>query len=353
MKKKIKRAFCLFLYWTGVTPFLFWLRYRQKNQILVLLYHRIQKPRDPFEVAVSPAHFEGHLRFLEKYFQVISTNKALTWIRKKKIPEKPLAVITFDDGYRDNLETAYPLLKKYSLPATIFLAVGSIGNEEPMWTSRVETLFRNARVRELSLQTLSAPRSYELGDSYSRMKVCEEVKKEMKGAEETKRQRILEELREKMGFSLGGAEAVELEMLSWEEVRRLARDPLIEIGSHSVSHRMLAHLAPEEIPFELEESKRKIESEIGREIHFLSYPNNSYNANVQRAAEKAGYEAAFAVGHLPTSYQEDLFELKRILVEDDPLYVFQAEISLFLESLRSLFRRLFQKRRPHETKNFS
>ncbi len=337
MKRRIKEWVCLFLYVTGITPLLLRLRFLDRGKILILLYHRVRNPEDGYEAAVSPARFEEQLGFLRERFQVVSLTQALEMKKKSEKSVKPLAVITFDDGYRDNWEAAYPILKRYSLPATFFLAAGSIGNEAPMWTSRVEALFRETPRQTLTLETLSSPRTFELGSREERMKVCYEVKNEMKNVPDNRRQVILEELEEKASDPSLRLEEIHSEMLSWDEVRRLAEDPLVEIGSHSMSHRMLANLPPPEILSELEESKRKIESEIGREIRFLSYPGNSYNEKVQELAQRAGYQAALAVGRSVTSFQENDFSLKRVHVEDGPRYVFQAEICQVLSFLRSFF----------------
>lgn len=338
MKQKIKRMLSFICYYTGITPLVFYLLFRKKDKILVLLYHRVCEPEHPFKAAVSPAHFEEQIEFLRKHFKVVSVREALGAMDQREIPNRPLAVITFDDGYRDNFETAYPLLKKYSLPAAFFLAAGSIGNQEPIWTSRVDLLFKNTSQEDLTLGTLSPPRRYQLGSLQERMKVCHEVKNEMKKVPEAGRQVILKELEEKAGSLLQEDPEKDSEMLSWEEVRHLAEDPLVEIGSHSLSHRMLANLPPDEVTRELEESKRMIEAQIGRGIDYLSYPGNSCNPGVQKLAERAGYRAAFAVDRSLSSFKEGRFALKRIHVEDGPLHFFQAEAALILSFLRSLIR---------------
>lgn len=352
MRKKIKRILCFLLALVGITQFIFYLCFRRRNKILVLLYHRISKPEDPFEPAVSPVRFDKQMQFLQNYFNVVSVQEALSHMAERQEAErqeaeKPLAVITFDDGYRDNLENAYPILKKYSLPAVFFLATGSIGDGEPMWTSRMEIIFKNARVSELTLESLDPRRSFELGDGYERMKVCYEIKSAMKKVPDERRQMILKEIEEKIGLVVDPFESDPSEMLSWEEVKQLASDPLVEIGSHSVSHRMLTQIPTEEVQWELEESKSKIESEIGRKVDYLSYPGNSYNDFVREAAEQAGYRAAFAVDRTLTRFNEDRFALKRVHVENEPFETFLAEISLILPFFRSWFG--FRKRKAGES----
>ncbi len=345
MKRRIKRVISFFLYITGMTPLFLKSQLLRKKTFIVLLYHKVRRPEDLFEAAISPENFENQMRFLSEKFHVVSIKEVLEAKERRQIPKKPLAAITFDDGYRDNLQVAYPILKRYALPATFFLATGSIGNKEPMWTSRVEAMFKDAPNSKLILQTLSPPRDFELAGDHERLKACYEIKNEMKRVPESQRLLILEELERKTSFASSNYRETESEMLSWEEVRQLAQDPLVEIGSHSVSHRMFANLSLEELRSELAESKKKIEAEIEREVHFLSYPGNSYNRDVERCAKEAGYKAAFVVNQSFSSFDEDPFSLKRVHVEDGPLYVFQAEISLLLQFIRSWLDKFFSKKK--------
>ena len=333
-----------FFHMTGITPFVFRIRFWTRKQILIVLYHHVGPPQDPFEPAVSAGCFERQMHFLREHFQVVSLAEALRIKDEKLATPRPLAVITFDDGYRDNLETAYPILKKHDLPAAFFLAAGSIGNREPMWTSRVETMFRNALPQSLRLQTVSPPQGYVLGNPESRMKVCYQIKSHMKRVPDAQRVMILEELEEKVKISDQEKAGADSEMLSWEEVRVLSRDPLVTLGSHSVSHRMLANLPPSEAEIEMRESREKIESEIGRPVLFFSYPGNSHNLELQKAARRAGYQAALMVEQCLNSFQEDDYALKRIHVEEEPLHVLKGEISGVLPWLRSMpARGLFKK----------
>ncbi len=335
LRKKFKRVLLVFLNLLGVTSLVFHRQFRDRKKILILLYHRICQPENFFQPAVSPERFEEQIRFISQHFEVVSTSRMFEIMDKKQLPQKPLAVITFDDGYRDNLETAYPILKKYNVPATIFLATESLEGA-PMWTSRVEAMFKNTAIKNLTVESLSKERTFELGSYEDRMKICHEVKSEMKQVPDSHRQTILEELEERMGGCKLSAE-----MLSWDDVRQMMQDPLIEFGSHSVSHRMLANLSLPEILSELEQSKEKIRNETGKEPCFISYPGNSYDVRVEKAAEQVGYEAAFAVDQELADFSQNRFSIKRVHIEDEPLYSFRAEICL----ITSFFRRLFGRKK--------
>ncbi len=334
----LKRAMAFLLYVTGITRCLLRYQFSSRGKVLVLLYHEIRKPRNRFETAVSPEHFEEQIRFIKKEFEVVSVSRMLEILSRKEKPARPLAVVTFDDGYRDNYTAAYPILKKYGVPAAIFLAVESLGNESPMWTARVESLFEGASAESLRLETLPGAKVYKLGNNYQqRMKTCYDVKTEMKRLPDADRRIVLKELEEKLKADREDRNGPYCEMLSWEEVGLLAGDPLITIGSHSMSHRMLANLPPEEMLSELEASKRKIEEKTGREVAFVSYPGNSYNGATLDFARQAGYRAGFAVRQSLTGFEDDWFELKRVHIEDEPLYAFQADISLVMKFFYACF----------------
>ena len=338
MNRKFKHLVCFLLYVTGITPILWRLLLRGKKKALILLYHRIAAPETTFDPWVPPAQFEKQLQFLSRHFEVCTIQELMERMDQNKTGSKPYAAITFDDGYKDNFKAAYPLLKKYNLPAMFFLATGSIGTEEPIWTERVDQMFKKTRVRNLTLETLDRSKCFDLGkDKYDRMKVSYEIKNEMKQMPDPKRQVTFQELEAKMGFS--GEETTDSGMLSWEDVRKMAADPLMEMGSHTVSHRMLACLEKEEIRFEFEASKQKIEEETGKPVRFVSYPGNSYNQAVEREASQSGYAAGFAVDHALCRFSKDRFALTRIHVEEGPFYAFLAEITQALGFLRSLINR--------------
>jgi peptidoglycan/xylan/chitin deacetylase (PgdA/CDA1 family) len=310
------------------------------RRVLILLYHRVRTPENAYEAAVSPGNFERQMRYLAAHFNVLSLADSISLMKRGRSPAKPPAVITFDDGYRDNWEAASPVLKKYSLPAVFFVATGSMGNREPMWTAKVEFLFARAPVRSLVLESLPSPENFDLREPGRRQYVCHWVKNEMKKVPEEKRRLILEELERKCGITAPAGEWTGPEMLAWDEVREMARDPLFEIGSHTVSHRMLANLSPDEIRSELADSKKAIEAETGRPSRFLSFPGNSQDARVRRLAQEAGYEAACAVDQELCPFDADLFQLKRVHIEDGGLEHFRAQISLLMEKARNWAKRL-------------
>ncbi len=109
-----------------------------ENRFLILMYHMISSPRSTSEIkyACTPGLFEKHMQFIQKNFNVISLNDVVkNQNRRIPLPEKSV-VITIDDGFEDNFINGYQILKKYSIPATIFLTSGMLGKKNFWMSSR-------------------------------------------------------------------------------------------------------------------------------------------------------------------------------------------------------------------------
>ncbi|HUQ96870.1 MAG TPA: polysaccharide deacetylase family protein, partial [Chitinophagaceae bacterium] len=111
---------------------------------VVLMYHRIADVAvDPWDLAVSAAHFEEQVALLTKKFNVIPVRELVKNLKEKKLAARTVC-LTFDDGYTDNYLFAKPTLEKYRCPATFFIASGYTGQKEAFWWDYLEALLLNA-----------------------------------------------------------------------------------------------------------------------------------------------------------------------------------------------------------------
>src|SRR4051794_20071252 len=118
-----------------------WLLER-RGAIAILLYHRVTAlDSDPQQLAVTPEHFDEHLRVLREICTPVELADVPRMLRARRLPKRPVAV-TFDDGYRDNLHEAKPLLERHGVPATVFVASGYVGSGREFWWDELERLGR-------------------------------------------------------------------------------------------------------------------------------------------------------------------------------------------------------------------
>jgi len=134
LRRLIKWIFSLFLYFSG---YAYINSLINKNNVRILVYHRINNDKKDL-LSVNVKSFEKQMQFLKENYNIISLNEMLEYFEKKKHPPPNSVVITFDDGYKDNYTNAFPILQKYSIPATIFLVYNYIGkNILFKWDSNV------------------------------------------------------------------------------------------------------------------------------------------------------------------------------------------------------------------------
>ncbi len=262
------------------------------------MYHRVcRTSNDPWRLAVRPEHFEQHLALLAREKVVPLTSLACT----------PGGIaITFDDGYADNLETALPLLEKYKLPATVFVATDALRNRE-FWWDRVEhSLFESAtlpgaRRRLRDMFTLQRFRTAALG---ARLR--------------TQGPEALEKSLSKLPHIRSAAEPAcsRHRMMSEDEVRVLAASPLIEIGAHTCSHPCLPQLPEQEQQKEVTASRDILERLTGRRVRTFSYPYGAHDDTTVRVVKRAGFELACIVGGGQLRSSTDPLRMPRLMVRD-------------------------------------
>jgi peptidoglycan/xylan/chitin deacetylase (PgdA/CDA1 family) len=177
----------------------------------ILVYHTISSPAEPLpgDIDISPERFEQQLRWLSRWRRVVRLDETLGSDSRTRG-----VAITFDDGFRDTLTVALPLLEKYRLPITLFVVAGFVGQ-----------------------------------DGY----------------------------------------------LSAEELREIARHPLVTIGAHGLRHRHFTRLSSEEARLELRESRSLLENITGRKIDLMAWPFGECDAGLERLSEECGYRAAWSV----------------------------------------------------------
>jgi peptidoglycan/xylan/chitin deacetylase (PgdA/CDA1 family) len=312
-------------------------RIRARGGAVILLYHRVAEPDlDPWGLAVSPKHFEEHLQVLGARGPSI-TMSALLEVLKAGQPHHSATVITFDDGYADNLHVAMPLLGRHDKRATVFLTTAPIMRQGAFWWDELEEILLCRPVlprRELELSlpaetftwTLEEPASEPL-PNLSRWRAWQPVRhcqgrralyvalwQRLHKLPHTPRDKALDALR----HWAGGAAAPRSSHrpLTVQEVAALADGDLIEIGAHTVNHPALGWISVEEQHDEITRSKADVEEIIGAPVRGFSYPHGNCTKATVDAVRAAGFACACNTAPAPLTSATPLFELPRITVPD-------------------------------------
>lgn len=303
---------------------------RLKNKAVILMYHRIldkneiSKSYSQNGIIVSTQTFESQMRFLKKFFNVISIDELKDHITQKKTFTSESCLVTFDDGWKDNFINAYPMLKKYRIPAVIFLPTEYIGTGKRFWQERLNNMLKILHYRcksdiKLNEKALKNFRESELRKIIiSDGKDLEEQISNFVAKQKQHKEEIIEKLIDKMTrfLEIEDHKITQIDdFMNWDEIRIMSNGG-VDFGSHGKSHRILTQnqsIASEEIL----ESKRIIEKKLGAEIYSFSYPNGVYNKEVVKLVKKSGYCIAFGTESGFVSSKDDPFTLKRINIHED------------------------------------
>lgn len=247
-------------------------------------FHRIRNDEDrrnPFDTcpSVSIAFFSDFISYLRQNFQVVS----LRALCRERHTNSRLAAITFDDGWRDNYDLAYPILKDLRVPATVFLTTGRIGSSKPFWQQVVGKGFGlyshdEACAGALAFRRiLGIPSDFPLsGAAY--FHVVRKLKT-LQSSELAALGESLETLDERRTERL---------FLCESEIKEMVANG-IEFGSHTVNHTILINEEEDVVRSELTESKRDLESLIGDNVDMVAYPNGDFSDSVASIARSCGY----------------------------------------------------------------
>lgn len=282
-----------------------------KPASIILLFHRVNPYRDKMWDPMDIELFENTLKYVQRKFHTIPLNELLFDTPAQS--SKPLAAITFDDGYHDFSDYSMPLLQKFNLPATLFVVTNCIENNTPTWTYLVDYLFENTY--KLQLANFKFPdlpvefQNVKWLNKDQRMDYGKRIKQYLKWIPSAKRQVIIRSLVD----NFNDVKKPDGMMLTWKELNEI-KAAGIEIGSHSITHSTLASVEDEnELKQEVELSAKILKEKLGVISPVFSYPCGSYNERVKAFTKNAGYKAGLAVnGRLYNPSKDDLFEVPRI-----------------------------------------
>lgn len=299
-------------------------RWKTRNRLLGLCYHGVIGDAAPWDdprtrIAVSETQFDRQMRELRRYWNPISLSELDERFRAgQKIPEKSVFV-TFDDGFRNNLTKAAPILKRYEIPATVFLTTNLIGGENTIWPLELfeRILDRQATELPASLGLPEMPTNTDIAAKREYAARVVEICKQQSGDET---QKVLEFFRQESRFEPTLPWQHELyEMLDWNEVRRLPNYG-IEVGAHTLSHCNLAQVPPEEAEEELRRSKEIVERQCGIDCFAVAYPfgdAGAFSDTVVETARKLGFRLAVTLRQRRNPTELDPLRLDRLCVTGD------------------------------------
>ena len=286
---------------------------------LILLYHRVAElPLDPLLLSVTPAHFEEHLQVLSRLTKPLSLRTLVRSLKSKEVASHG-TVVTFDDGAADNLHNAKPLLERYDIPATVFVATEYSKGEREFWWDELERLLLVPRElpNKLNLKINGKPLNWDLAPVTSRHELYQHLGDTLRVMPTAQRFDVIAELQK---WSGGGTSPRQTHRaLSHNEIRQLADGGLVEIGAHTVNHPVLSAIPLLQQEQEIKQSKTQLEEILGQTVESFAYPygtKDDYTAETVKLVKQSRFTCACSNFKGVVQRTASLFELPRLVVRD-------------------------------------
>ena len=309
------------------------LLHRVFPRCIILIYHRVADVAfDPQLLCVSKTHFAEHLEYLRRHYHPMSLQDLKQAVSTGKVPRYGV-VVTFDDGYADNLWNAKPLLEAAYVPATIFITSGKVGDEREFWWDDLERLILLPPKLpvELTLEIRGNRHSFQTKTSKERQNTYYALHRLLRPLDNAARELVIAELVRWAGVSSQGRE--DYRPMNPQEVATLADGGLVEVGAHTVTHSVLGSQPVEVQRYELFTSKQELEKIIGRCVTSFSYPYGGRGDIGQETVglvREAGFEIACANVQGAVGKRTNLYWLPRCLMRNWDGDEFASKLREFL-----------------------
>lgn len=299
------------------------------------LFHRVNPKRDKLWDPMDVQLFNRCIKYISNKYDVMLFEDLVQ--SDKLYTKNKIATIMFDDGYKDNIEYALPILEKYSCKASFYVVTDCIDKNTPTWTYILEHLFQYTSIDYIQIDFNFLPeelRVSKLNNSKERLHYVSILKPFLKKLDHNKREIVLNRISE----TYKDVSLPEL-MMNWEDLQQLKKSGYY-IGSHTVTHCMLGTTDNEQqIMDELIISGKRIEEKLGYFPITISYPVGSYNQTTKKLSMEAGYKIGLAVKqNIYSPDKSDLFEVDRIELYNEPWLKTKLRISNRLENIKTLIR---------------
>lgn len=291
----------------------------RERSLFVLNYHRLGtiagNPLDDATFSASAEALRLQMTYLKRWFVLPPVDQILDSLARGHFDE-PTALVTFDDGYRDNYELGFPVLRSLGVPACFFVVSGYVDTPSLPWWDRVAYSVKNTAAEVLTI-TYPEALTFDLRTMPQRQ-VTHRILRAYKRARPLDQRRFFDGLSAGTGVDVDGPALSRDLFVSWDAAREM-QNAGMTIGSHTVTHPILAALPEIDQQRELVDSRERIGEMLGAKPDLLVYPvggPTAFTDATKRLARQAGYRAAFSyVGIRNVPGQIDQFAISRSAVE--------------------------------------
>jgi peptidoglycan/xylan/chitin deacetylase (PgdA/CDA1 family) len=336
--RRLKKIVGNLLYFSGVVHlFSAVKRLLGIREVTVLMYHRVVDGKDMLDrnvVTGDRISFYKQIAYLASKCNIVSFDELDMYRSGDASSPKRAVVITFDDGYRDNYEVAYPILQKMKATATIALTTGFIGGHELFWWDKLAYCIHRSKKTSI---TSDYTGKISLHDEEKAIRVIQSL---LKTHSDPMKNKILNEMLQKLEAPLISGDQV---FLTWEEINEMSLHGITFVP-HTVSHPILTKISLHDAKKEIMDSKRAVESAVGKKTVVFVYPNGKtedMSEELDEFLKQRGFRFCLTTLYGTNRITPALFRLRRVGIEkDDDMALFKIKVHGFGRILAAAYEKM-------------
>ncbi len=286
-----------------------------RHNRLILCYHGVvDTPQHNVSLGpIATRQFEQHLAYFKDNFDVVSQDVIFDMYRSDFIPKRKTVALTFDDGYENNYTVAYPLLRKFNFPATMYIISQCLQEDNSItWYDFIDLMRHDIDIKKIDTNVIGRPTPNDINDLRRLIKTLNISQRKMLFAEISKQIKI-----ENYATQLNRPH---WKLMNAQQLNELSLSGLIEIGAHTRNHPNLGEIKLEDAVMEVKNCKKDIENALQKEIYSIAFPDGSYNDDVKAICIKEGFKNLLAVDYKCESDYNDKSILPRAGVSSTTTY---------------------------------
>jgi peptidoglycan/xylan/chitin deacetylase (PgdA/CDA1 family) len=286
-------------------------------------YHRIghadQTLLDPNVFSCTTELLDQHLKFYRENFQVINIAQLIELVKNNKPLNKHYALITFDDGYIDNYEQAFPCLKKHQLPAAFFVPTAYVETNKIPWWDQIGWMVRHSEIKQITLSNDHSSQNITI-DRQAINKTLRSITSYIKHNRDIPLDIFMQSIASQTEHQFDNIDIQQPLFMTWEMLREMSASGM-DIGSHSHSHKILSSLSEADQLSEIQLSKTTIEEKLNKTVNAFAYPEGGIETYTQQTVTilgNLGYQVGFNFCRdINVDLQSNLYELNRFSVSEN------------------------------------
>lgn len=325
-----------------------------RRHAIILAYHRVCPHAECVwllkDMAVQPDDFDRQLGYLKRNFDVVPLSQLPDILSNgSRLKVRPVA-LTFDDGYKDNFQYAFPILKKHNAAATFFIPTGFVEDNHLFWWERLASAIASTSLKKAEVRIWSDSLNLKLDGTHQRATTFKKIAAILKYKKLTLINDFLENLSTLLKVTYPRFPSY---TMTWNQIAELCTSGIVRIGAHSHTHQPLTILEDGELAEELNISRQMFLDKLGITVDCFAYPYgevSDFNQNIKNYVHKNGYRCALTMRQGFCYPGDDVFNLNRIGIGGfDTDEIFKTKIYgilPFINNLRSIrWKRLLSEHR--------